>query len=126
MPLPTLCHSFKFSRATMRGATANSAKSASNKPPAINKRAACATTEAFAGCSSSAFDRVNNSKTMAHAMDTHVCAVNSLAAVAPAMAGLGSVANSSGTTMKPTVVKLPHHKAARNMGSRCLITDLSF
>jgi len=41
-----------------------------------------------------------------------VCALKSLAAIAPAAAGLPRCMNSSGTTTKPRAVKLPHHRAA--------------
>ena len=55
---------------------------------------------------------------MPHTTDTQVCAANNLAAMPPAMAGVGKWTNSRGTTRNPRVVKLPHHSAAANNGRR--------
>ena len=41
---------------------------------------------------------------------------NSLPAIVPAIAGVGRCAKSMGTTKKPSVVKLPHHRAAAHNG----------
>ena len=44
------------------------------------------------------------------------CAEKSLAAILPAIAGVGKLANNMGTTKKPNVVRLPHHAAANQTG----------
>src|SRR2546427_736314 len=70
--------------------------------------------------------RDRTSSTAAQAMDTQVCAANSLAAIKPATAGVGNWANSMGTAMKPMADRLPHHRAAASRGTRSyrLLMDL--
>ena len=55
---------------------------------------------------------------MAQAVLSQVWAVKSLAAMAPAAAGLPRCRNSMGTTRKPKVVRLPHQRAASRMLKR--------
>ena len=63
------------------------------------------------------FKRNTNSNTKPQPTDTHVCTSNKRAAMLPAKDLLGKCRNSIGTTKKPSVVKLPHHRAAVNMPS---------
>ena len=58
-----------------------------------------------------------------HATVTQVCAANSLAAIKPAIAGEGRLANSMGTATKPMALKLPHHRAAKKKGRRSNIVS---
>src|SRR5690606_34561885 len=60
---------------------------------------------------------------MQQATDTQVCAANSRAAMAPAMAGVGRCTNSKGTARKPMVPRLPHQSAASNAGRRTAIVQ---
>lgn len=96
----------------MRGATANSDKSASNIPAMMKTSASGATATPLADW----LERNNRNKPQLQ--DSQVCAENSLAATPPASAGVGKCANSKGTTKKPIVLKLAHHSAATQTGSR--------
>lgn len=71
------------------------------------------------------FDLVFINKNRPHTVDTQVCAVNSLAAMLPASAGVGSCAKSIGTTKKPIVLRLPHHSAATQSGNRDIESDVA-
>ena len=68
----------------------------------------------------SPFGLESSNRSKAQQTDTQVCAANSLAAMVPAMAGVGRCANNrAGTTSSPTVVRLPHHKAAARNEAPC-------
>ena len=71
------------------------------------------------------FDLVFINKNRPHTVDTQVCAVNSLAAMLPASAGVGSCVKSMGTTKKPIVLRLPHHSAAAQSGNRDIKSDVT-
>src|SRR2546429_116846 len=74
--VPTLCHSLRLSRATMRGDTPYWTRNASSMPAITKPRQALAQ-----GCRTcSLLRRDRTSSTAAQAMDTQVCAANSLAA----------------------------------------------
>jgi hypothetical protein len=113
--LPTVCHKRRFSRVTMRGATANSTNNAS-KAPVTTKGIAL---RAHASGTWPSRGRAAINSSMAQAMDTQVCALNSLAAMRPASAGVDRWAKSMGTTNMPSVVRLPHQRAATRVGRRC-------
>ena len=61
---------------------------------------------------------------MAHTVEMAVCTVNSLAAMPPAMAGLGRWMNNMGTTKNPSVLRLPHHTAATHKGRALIASDV--
>ena len=106
----------------MRGATANSDSSASSMAPSTNIMPA-GTLDAADGFR---FWRdASSNSSSPHTVETQVCALNSLAAMAPAMAGVGKCTNSSGTTRNPIVVRLAHHKAATNNGMRNVMSDVT-
>lgn len=112
--VPTLCHKRRSCLATMRGATPNWVSNANSNPPNIKTIAACA----HGACARAYFGLEINKSPRQHATATQVCAANSLAAMKPAKAGEGRCANRRGTTKKPMVVKLPHHRAAIKAGRR--------
>jgi hypothetical protein len=83
-------------------------------PPTIKTIASRATD----GGISDRLDRVKSNNKRAHTQDSQVCAVNNLAAMPPASAGVGKCTNSMGTTKNPMVLKLAHHNAATQTGIR--------
>lgn len=97
----------------MRGATANSISSASSMPSTTANSVARARP-----APATAAPLVASSSATPHATDSQVCAVNSLAAMLPARAGVGRNLNSSGTAMKPIAVRLPHHRALAKVTMR--------
>ncbi len=110
--VPKLCHNAMLSRATMWGFTATSINKA-HKMPAI--------TLGDGVGESSGFRRLAASKSSKpHISESQDCAVNILAAICPAMAGVSKCMNSIGTTMKPTAHRLPHHSAAIKSCSRAM------
>ena len=50
--------------------------------------------------------------------------MNSLAAMPPAIAGVGKWTNSKGTTQKPRLVRLAHHSAATQTGILAIKLDV--
>lgn len=110
-----------FSRIKIRGVTANSDNSASNIPPTIKTIAVCA----IDTCAAAQFDLKNIKSMSAHRLETQVCAVKSLAATAPAMAGVGKCENSIGTTKNPTTPRLHHHTAATQTGKRAITLNVA-
>jgi hypothetical protein len=101
--LPTVCHKRRFSRVTMRGATANSTSNAS-KAPGHHKghRAAGPRLRTWP---SRGLAAINSSTPQA--MDTQVCALNSLAAMRPAIGRRGQVGKQHGN----------HHEAQRGQAA---------
>ncbi len=119
---PKVCQTRKSCRATMRGATPYWDNKASSMPPTIKIIAACA----HGYCATAPFGLDSKSSSNVQATETHVWAANSLAAILPAAAGDGRCANSMGTTSSPTVVKLPHQRAATSRVSGLRIITSPF
>ena len=115
-----LCHQRKFSRATILGATANSDKIAKSIPDTIKIIAV----RAFESRAGDWFERVCSSRKSPQSVDTQVWAVNSRAAMPPAIAGVGRCTNSKGTTQKPRLVRLAHHSAATQTGMLAINLDV--
>lgn len=114
MALPTLCQKLRFSRATIRGDTPNSTRSDNNienaiRPIALNDPLTLG--NVFFG------PKIIN-RSRPQPTDTPVCVANNLAAMPPACAGVGRWANNIGTTRKPSVVRLPHQRAATTSARR--------
>ncbi len=57
-------------------------------------------------------------------VDTITCTLNKCAAMLPASAFSGRCKKSNGTTPKPSVVRLPHHKAATHNGQARSASDV--
>lgn len=105
----------------MRGATANSSNKASSKPLKIQT----GFEDVRAGIDASVWGLESNSSSKQQTTLTQVCALNKWAAMLPAIAGVAKCANSIGTTIAPSRVKLPHQSAATNTCVRlCIDGDI--
>ena len=117
---PRECHTRRLSRASIRGAMANSTSKARLIPAITQNR----TEPSLPG---NAFLSRRASRTVRPVPQprvTQVCAENNLAAIAPAVAEFGRWKNIRGTTQKHSEVRLPHHRAAKPpratyIGFRC-------
>lgn len=117
--LPTECHNGRLVRATIRGATANSTNKAISTPASTTALASRARADQRPAPTAEAA-----SSAIPSSVDTITWTLNNRAAMLPARAFSGRCMNSSGTTPKPSVVRLPHHRAETHSGQARSASDV--